>query len=127
MDGEHGNVDHGMPGGSMAVPGGSMAAAAGGGVGAGGATADQIMETVSRMVTEIIGEDYLMEIPITAETSFSDDLEMESIEFVALAERLADHYGDAVDFVGWMAGMELEEIIALTVGQLVDFIAGCFA
>jgi acyl carrier protein len=91
----------------------------------GGDPTEEIMETVGRMVTEIIGEDYLMDIPITAETSFSDDLEMESIEFVALAERLSDHYGDTVDFVGWMAEMELEEIIALTVGQLVDFIAGC--
>jgi hypothetical protein len=29
-----------------------------------------------------------------------------------------------VDFVGWMASMELDEIIALTVGDLVDFVAG---
>ncbi len=86
---------------------------------------DEVLNTLRRMISEIIGEDYLMDIPITAETSFSDDLEMESIEFVALAERLTDHYGDAVDFVTWMAGMELEEIMALTTGQLVDFIVAC--
>ncbi|HEV7760951.1 MAG TPA: hypothetical protein VGO78_18225, partial [Acidimicrobiales bacterium] len=49
-------------------------------------------------------------------------LELESLEFVALAERLLDHYGGQVDFVAWLATMELDEIISLTVGSLVAFI-----
>ena len=32
-------------------------------------------------------------------------------------------YGDSVDFVGWIAGMELDEIISLTVGDVVTFVA----
>jgi acyl carrier protein len=43
---------------------------------------------------------------------------------VALSERLMARYGNDVDFVGWMAGMELDEIIALTVGDLVVFVVG---
>ena len=54
--------------------------------------------------------------------AFDEDLELESIEFVALAEQLLERYGEQVDFVGWLATMELDEIIALTVGQLVDFV-----
>jgi acyl carrier protein len=33
-----------------------------------------------------------------------------------------ERYGSQVDFVAWVAEMDLDEIIALTVGELVDFI-----
>ena len=32
---------------------------------------------------------------------------------------------DGIDFVGWISAKELDEIIGLTVGQLVEFIASC--
>ena len=76
------------------------------------------------MITEVIGVDELVGLEIGLETSFQEDLEVESIEFVALSERLMARYGNDVDFVGWMAGMELDEIIALTVGDLVAFVVG---
>ena len=59
------------------------------------------------------------------ETSFEKDLELESIEFVALAEKLQERYGKSVDFVGWLSSKELDEIIGLTVGELVEFIVRC--
>jgi acyl carrier protein len=59
------------------------------------------------------------------ETSFGEDLELESIEFVALAERIQNEYGQSVDFVGWLSDKELEAIIALKVGDVVDFIVRC--
>lgn len=87
-------------------------------------TAD-VLATVAAMVTEVIGDDLLLDTEITMATSFSYDLEMESIEFVALAEQLEDRYGDRVDFVSWIAGMEMDEIIDLSVGELVDHIVSC--
>ena len=54
-----------------------------------------------------------------------DDLELESIEFVALAEELTERYGEQVDFVGWLADLELDALVTMTVGQLVEFVAGC--
>jgi acyl carrier protein len=78
------------------------------------------------MLGEVIGEDELSMLDdITLETSFNEDLELESIEFVALAELLMEHYGERVDFVAWIADMELEQIIEMTVGELVTFIVGC--
>jgi acyl carrier protein len=59
------------------------------------------------------------------DTAFSGDLELESIEFVALAGLMKEHYGAAVDFVGFLAGKDLHEIIALRVGQVVDHIRLC--
>jgi acyl carrier protein len=83
----------------------------------------EVLGEVAAMLAEVIGEDDLVGIDIGLDTSFQEDLELESIEFVALSERLMDRYGKAVDFVGWMASMELDEIIALTLGDLVRFVA----
>jgi acyl carrier protein len=74
------------------------------------------------MITDVIGADDLVGIDIGPDTSFQEDLEIESIEFVALSERLMARYGEEVDFVGWMASMELDAILALTVGDLVGFV-----
>jgi acyl carrier protein len=85
----------------------------------------EVLERVAAILREVIGEAWADDLPITTETSFSRDLELESIEFVALAERLRNHYGKSVDFAGWLAGMELHQILALRVGQLVEFIVSC--
>lgn len=86
---------------------------------------DEALAVVAEILREVIGEDWANEIEITRETSFADDLELESIEFVALAERLQERYGADVDFVGWLSGKELDDIIALRVGDLVAFIERC--
>jgi acyl carrier protein len=85
----------------------------------------QILEDVARMIREVVGEDWIQEKAIELTTSFSQDLELESIEFVALGERLQNHYGKSVNFVGWLSGKELDQILALKVGDLVEFIARC--
>jgi acyl carrier protein len=87
------------------------------------ATTTDILSTVERLLVEVAGDELTLAGPITLSTSFNVDLELESIEFVALAEKLQLHYGPSVDFVGWISGKELDQIIALTVGDLVDFIA----
>jgi len=83
----------------------------------------EILEHVSGVIRDVIGEEWIRDTPVTMETSFGDDLEFESIEVVALSEKLQEHYGQKIDFVGWLSGMELDEIIDLRVGRLVDFIA----
>jgi len=88
-------------------------------------TADHVadvLEVVQDMLVDVIGPEYLIDLTIGLDTAFDEDLELESLEFVALAERLLQHYGGQVDFVAWLATMELDEIIALSVGDLVAFI-----
>ena len=95
----------------------------------GGAEGDaklQVLASITEMLKSVIGEDELLMVDeVTMDTSFSDDLELESIEFVALAEELQNRYGEKVDFVGWIAELELDELITMNVGQLVAFVAGC--
>ncbi len=78
---------------------------------------------MQQALVEIAGDEILIAGPISKATSFNGDLELESIEFVALAEKLQERFG--VDFVGWISGKELDQIIQLTVGELVEFIASC--
>jgi acyl carrier protein len=81
-----------------------------------------VLDTVVTLITEVIGEDYAVGLDIGLETTFQEDLELESIEFTALAERLMEIYGDRVDFMGWLAEMDVDAIIAMTVGELVGHI-----
>ncbi|MFO0759252.1 MAG: hypothetical protein U0359_22360 [Byssovorax sp.] len=88
---------------------------------------EQVLSTVTVMIRQVIDDEAGLGAPIALATSFNADLELESIEFVALAEKLQAHYGGAVDFTGWLSGKELDEIIALTVGDLVEHIVRCLS
>jgi acyl carrier protein len=88
-------------------------------------TEDAILDEVVGILVEVIGEDFLLDVEVTADTSFNDDLAVESIEFVALAEKLRERYGEKVDFVAFVGEMDLEEIVAMTVGRLVTHIHQC--
>lgn len=87
----------------------------------------EVLGEVANLVREVIGEEWVTDVDITLNSSFADDLELESIEFVALAERLKTKYGKRVDFAGWLAKKELKEIISLKVGDLVGFIVECLS
>jgi acyl carrier protein len=87
----------------------------------------ETLAVVTELIQEVIGEDWALDEPITRATSFSEDLELESIEFVVLAEKLQERYGEQVDFVSWLSAKELDDIIALKVGDLVDFLDRCHA
>lgn len=91
------------------------------------ATRDQVFATVDALLREVIGQDWAKDLVIRHEDSFVQDLEIESIDFVVLASKLQTTYGDRVDFASWLAKMELEEIIGLRVGQVVDFITECIS
>jgi len=83
------------------------------------------VDVVAGLIRDVIAEEWVQELSIDRETSFGEDLEFESIEIVGLAEKLKERYGDRVDVVAWMSEMDLDEIIELRVGQLVDFIDSC--
>jgi acyl carrier protein len=86
----------------------------------------QILDDVRSMIAGIIGQDVdLNDREIALDTSFNRDLELESIEFVVLSEQLQNRYGKDLDFAGWLAAKELQDIINLRVGDVVRFIEQC--
>lgn len=87
--------------------------------------ADRILAEIGAMLAEVVGDELPLLGEITAATSFNDDLALESIEFVALAERIRDRYGERVDLVAFVAGLDIDEIMAMTAGDLAGYIARC--
>lgn len=87
-------------------------------------TAEQILADITAMLVETVGDEFLLAEEVTLETTFNEDLALESIEFVALAELLQQRYGAAVDLIAFLAEKDMEEILAMTVGDLVSHIAG---
>jgi acyl carrier protein len=81
-----------------------------------------VMAGLTGMLRELL-EDYgLDDAEMGRETTFHGDLELESIDLVTLSGKLRERYGDRVNFATFIAGLELDEIIALTVGELVDHV-----
>ncbi|MFI0793753.1 acyl carrier protein [Micromonospora rubida] len=86
------------------------------------AAQDSILAGLTEMINAVLG-DFADDQPITMDTTFRDDLGMESIDVVSLAGRLQARYGDTVNFAHFVAKLDLETISELRVGQLVEHIA----
>ncbi len=92
-------------------------------------TREAVLATIAGMIASILGEDEAGEaqdlgVEIGMETSLGEDLMLESIDMVALSERLEQRYGERVNVAELIAGLELDELIDLTVGRLVDHVVG---
>ncbi|MGX1970937.1 phosphopantetheine-binding protein [Streptomyces kronopolitis] len=77
-----------------------------------------IVDEITDMLVSVVGEELLIVGEIGPATTFNDDLALESIEFVALAELLQERYGSAVDFLGFLAEKDIDHILAMSVGEL---------
>jgi acyl carrier protein len=78
-----------------------------------------VLADISGMLQVLLEDCGLEEAEITMDTAFHGDLELESIDLVGLAGQLREHYGDRVNFASFIAERDLEEIITLTIGELV--------
>ena len=85
---------------------------------------DDIQALVIGKIRSTINEDWIQDFEIDGETRFNTDLEIESIEFVKIADAIQAHYGTQLDIVGWLSGKSIHELIGLSVGELAAFIAG---
>ncbi|GIF26163.1 acyl carrier protein [Actinoplanes tereljensis] len=75
---------------------------------------------VTRIVQAVLGDFGAEE--ITPESTFREDLGMESIDVVALAGRLQARYGAGVNLAQFVATLDVDSVRELRVGQLVDHI-----
>ncbi|MGW1870877.1 acyl carrier protein [Streptomyces mauvecolor] len=93
-----------------------------------GARKNKDMEVVlgelAVMVADILQSDGPEGLGIVMDTRFFEDLELESIDLVALAAALQERWGSEVNFAEFIAAMDLDAILGLTVGQLVTYIVG---
>lgn len=81
-----------------------------------------VRDTVEGSIIAVVGRWYYEECQVDLGSTFAEDIELESMEVMEIAERLIETYEGRVDFVSWFSGMELEDLVELTVGDVVDFI-----
>lgn len=82
------------------------------------------MTVVSDLHLEVAGlvQQVTRESEVGPSTRLDGDLLMDSLEFVALAGLVAQRYGQHVDLQGFLAGLEIDEIIELTVADIATYI-----
>ncbi|MGH4027759.1 phosphopantetheine-binding protein [Actinomycetota bacterium Odt1-20B] len=83
-----------------------------------------ILADLTDALRSVLDDAELEATPITLETRFVEDLDLESIDLVTLTSELRRRYGDRVDFPAFFASLELSEIIGLSVGQVVTYVSG---
>jgi acyl carrier protein len=84
---------------------------------------DYALSVIADIIRKTIGEDWIEDFEIGRLTQFTDDLEIESIEFVKMADALQAHFGENVDLIGWLSNKSIHELIQLNVGDVADYIA----
>ncbi|BCB74353.1 hypothetical protein GCM10022251_72560 [Phytohabitans flavus] len=75
-----------------------------------------ILRELTGLLRDATGEDERWAEAVTPQSRLEDDLRLESVELAALGEALRARYG--VDLPAYLAGLDLDELIDLTVGDL---------
>ncbi|MCC9070760.1 phosphopantetheine-binding protein [Flavobacterium sp. F-65] len=86
---------------------------------------EELFNLLKGFITEVIGEEFVEEMDITPESSFTKDLEMDSIEIVSFSEKIKAHFGDQIDFTGWLSSMDLDQLINLDLNRIINYIYEC--
>ena len=81
----------------------------------------EILETLRALLAEIM-EEPLDDFELSEGDRFQFELELESIELVALGDALQERYGARLNFAGWLSGMGLEALLELRVSDLIDWL-----
>lgn len=87
-------------------------------------TADSldVFTVLKGFITEVIGEEFAEDLDISPASSFTRDLEMDSIEIVSFSEKVKAYFGEHIDFTGWLSSMDLDELIALNLNDIIRYI-----
>ncbi|MBS1659923.1 MAG: acyl carrier protein [Bacteroidetes bacterium] len=88
-------------------------------------TNQEIFVVLKQFIGEVIGQEFADELDIRPESSFTKDLEMDSIEIVAFSEKVKKRFGAEINFTGWLSGMDIDQLIALTINDIIIFIQEC--
>jgi acyl carrier protein len=81
-------------------------------------TADDVVDALA----QAIGAESLPGSGLGAGTQLEADLCLDSLDLAALGAVLRDRYGTAVDLVGYVAGLDIDEIIGLTVADVAGYV-----
>jgi acyl carrier protein len=88
-----------------------------------GVAASRILVEIVALLREVTGEDEAWLAGIRPESRLDGDLLLESVELAAFGERLRQRYGDRVDLAAFVAGLDIDQLIELTVADVAAYVA----
>jgi acyl carrier protein len=91
------------------------------------ASRDVVFAEIAGMLRTVLAELGVDDVEIDEGTSFNEDLELESIDLVTLTGLISQRWGEPVNLAEFLADKDLDEVIALKVGDLVDFVVTALA
>jgi acyl carrier protein len=91
-------------------------------------TADDVStDDIARALAAATGDESLLSAGLSAAARLEGDLYLDSLDLAAVGALLRDRYGAAVDLTGYVAGLGIDEIIELTVGEVTGYVNRCRA
>jgi acyl carrier protein len=93
----------------------------------GGKARERLLTEMIAMLQKVTGEDSRWAEQIDSETRLEKDLYLDSLEMAALCELATQVYGDKVDLAAFVSALDIDQIIGLTVGELVAQVAAAQA
>ncbi|WP_371483664.1 hypothetical protein [Kitasatospora sp. NBC_00315] len=77
-----------------------------------------LVRRIAELLREVVGEDRAWLDAVGPDTRVDGELLVESHELASWNLALRHHYGDQVDLVAHVAGLDIDQIIELTVGDV---------
>jgi acyl carrier protein len=82
-----------------------------------------VFDTVAALLAPLVGDLDVLDIQITPDTRFHDDLQLESIDLVTFSSLLAEHFGSDVNLADYLTQKDIDEVIELQIGDIADYVA----
>lgn len=82
-------------------------------------------DDLAKALADATGDESLLTAGIGPATRLEGDLRLDSVDLAALSAVLSDRYGPAVDLAGHVAGLDIDQLIGLTVADVTAYVSGC--
>ena len=83
-----------------------------------------VFDEIRAILATVLDLSDVDDMEIELSDSLTNDLGLESIDLVAIGQMLTERYGDEVNLAAYLAEQDIDDVIELTVGGLVDFVVG---
>jgi acyl carrier protein len=87
----------------------------------------RLLDEVTALLRQVIGDDPRWADRVTPSARLDQDLRIDSLEMAALAGLLREAYGDRVDLAAFLAGLDFDQLVGLTVADLAAYLHVCRA
>lgn len=82
----------------------------------------EVLATIDRTLAALLGEGGQ---GASRSATLTGDVALEGFELIALADALTRAYAPEADVAGWFAELDVDDLAALTVGHIADFVVWC--